>query len=132
MSYMSDQKVYNEYSWYPRLLSPNDRSNWAKKSIDFKKYKNECYWLTSGKIDQSWEFLRVIYKFFPPDKRKRDLDNCYAACKALTDGFSARLGFDDSIIKSVILIKGDSFKNGRITVELSQYVRGEHVQLSCI
>lgn len=45
------------------------------------------------KIDA--EALRVSLVFVPPDRRRRDLDNCLAACKAGLDGLADVLGVDD-------------------------------------
>jgi CPA2 family monovalent cation:H+ antiporter-2 len=50
----------------------------------------------SGDVDVS-----VI--FYPPDRRRRDLDNCYSMCKAYQDGIFQALGLDDSRIRTVTL-----------------------------
>lgn len=41
--------------------------------------------------------------FHYPDARRRDLDNCFAACKSALDGVALALGVDDSLFYPVTL-----------------------------
>ena len=49
----------------------------------------------------------VCIEFYPPDKRKRDIDNMLASSKAGIDGIAQAIGIDDSIFNRCILVKHD-------------------------
>lgn len=84
--------------WPKKDLSPNSRLFWAVKARAVKSYRQACWALTkqSGvKVD--WEGpIHVSLQFSPPDRRKRDLDNCIASSKALFDGIADALKVNDS------------------------------------
>jgi len=57
-------------------------------------------------------------KMYPPDRRKRDLDN---HMKALQDAIvKAGLLEDDSLINQLFIYRGEVVKGGLIVVELSE------------
>lgn len=60
-------------------------------------------------------FLEVY--LFPPDKRKRDLDNYM---KGLLDSVTeAKLWIDDSLIDQLHIYRGESIKEGAVVVSVS-------------
>lgn len=69
-----------------------------------------------GKIKRPNAELNITFN--PPDRRRRDLDNMLAACKAYLDGISDALGVDDSNFKLTIQ-KGEVVKGGQVVVEVS-------------
>lgn len=62
--------------------------------------------------------LQLTLTFYPPDRRKRDLDNLYASFKAYQDGMFASLGVDDCKIERVILERGNVIPNGQVFVDI--------------
>lgn len=55
-------------------------------------------------------------KLEPPDKRKRDIDNC---CKALLDALTySGVWIDDSQVDDLHIYRADTVPNGRVTVEI--------------
>lgn len=112
--------------WPDNKLSPNARTHWAAKA-QLKAAAREAAWVLTkqeivedGSIDPNGEY-RMDLTFCPPDKRKRDLDNVEAACKAAFDGMCAGLGIDDSQIKETVKRWGRVFRPGGIVVvELEQ------------
>lgn len=114
-----NKKIINDYPWPPKELSPNARLHWAKKDefrADFRKY---CYLITDFNLNlERGVNYPVKVMFFPPNKKKRDLDNCLASCKSLLDGMCSRMGIDDVNLRPITIDWGDVEKDGRVRVEI--------------
>lgn len=80
----------------PAMLSPNGRCHWAKKAKAFKAYKFKCFALMTPFREQLRGRDSFELRFYPPDRRRRDLDNMLAASKAALDALSEVSGVDDS------------------------------------
>lgn len=106
--------------WPDKALSPNARVHWAKKHKVTNSAK-EIAWYAARGFERSIAVAKkaqASVTFHPPDKRKRDLDNMLASCKAYFDGIATATGCDDS--KWDISIKrAEPIKGGRVVVELS-------------
>jgi len=62
--------------------------------------------------------IAITVYMFPPDRRKRDLDNYM---KALQDSISkAGLWEDDSLIDQVYMYRGEVIKGGQIVVKIEE------------
>lgn len=84
--------------WPPTDLSPNKRTHWAIKSRAAKAYKQSCH-LTAkqqGLTRIDAPRLHATITFYPPSKRRIDLDNCVARIKHLIDAVAEITGVDDS------------------------------------
>lgn len=109
--------------WPPKVLSPNARVHWATKSRAAKAYRNACFLLCrqaalsvpSGRALLSLEFI-------PPDRRRRDDDNCIAAFKSGRDGVAQALGIDDSRFVTQLQISAETIKGGAVRVRISDYI----------
>jgi crossover junction endodeoxyribonuclease RusA len=91
--------------WPPSALSPNARVHWSKKSKAAKLYREACFNLTKQAIASGFtipksEKLSLWIDFYPPDRRKRDDDNCISSFKSGRDGLAQALGIDDSKFRS--------------------------------
>jgi crossover junction endodeoxyribonuclease RusA len=63
--------------------------------------------------------LLLSVKLYPPDKRKRDVDNI---CKALLDSLThAEIIKDDSLIDKLIIERDIIIKGGKCRIYLSEY-----------
>lgn len=106
--------------WPAKDLSPNARVHWSKLAKAKKKAKEAAFYIVKeagiGKIDA--ERLTVTYSFFPPSRRKFDLDNCIASMKAAADGIALAIGVDDSVWTLRIEPRGPVEKNGMVKVQL--------------
>jgi len=64
-----------------------------------KQYGELCAWhcvLLKTKEMYDAERIAARITFFPPDRRRRDMDNMLAAIKAGIDSVAAHIGVDDS------------------------------------
>lgn len=86
--------------WPPKQLFPNvsRRLHWSKVRKFAKEYRNICGLLARAETSNP-SSLEFNVLFVPPDRRRRDLDNCIAALKAAQDGLQDGWGVDDSKFK---------------------------------
>ncbi len=94
--------------WPDSKLSPNARIHWAQKAKIAASHRQCAYVSCLAKSRRDYRDalklsnnLRAMITFYPPDRRKRDLDNLHASCKFYLDGIAQAFGFDDSKIKWV-------------------------------
>ena len=63
-------------------------------------FRAACAWTArsqgAARLAGPPEALAVHLRFVPPDRRRRDLDNCIAAMKSGLDGLADVLGVDDN------------------------------------
>lgn len=115
-----------ELPWPDKHLNPNARTHWAVKA-DYKKAEHETAYFIAWKVvigTGEWMKVDTNYSmsltFCPPDKRRRDLDNIEASCKAAFDGMCAGLGIDDSQIVETSKRWGEIVKGGAVIVEIEE------------
>lgn len=86
--------------WPPKELSPNGRLHYQEVAKAKKAYRATCGREARAQgltpMADSTERLSVALTFFPPDRTRRDLDNCLARMKSGLDGLADVLGVDDS------------------------------------
>jgi len=70
-----------------------------------------------GHIDADTVDVKVT--FFPPDKRRRDLDNMLASLKSGLDGVSDVVGIDDSKWTLSVSKAATIERNGMVKLELN-------------
>jgi crossover junction endodeoxyribonuclease RusA len=102
--------------WPPRELSPNARVHRLAKARIARIYRQDCYLLakTSGvHLPPGRHPVKIL--FCPPDKKRRDLDNCLASIKAGLDGVAEALGVDDRLFRPVTIDFGET--TGRVLVQ---------------
>jgi crossover junction endodeoxyribonuclease RusA len=106
--------------WPDKRLSPNARGHWSSLARAKKVAKQSAYYSALeagiGKIEA--DSLSVRYSFFPPSRRRYDLDNLVASMKAAADGIAMAIGVDDSKWTLIIDPRGPVEKNGMVKVEL--------------
>jgi len=90
--------------WPDARLSPNSRTNWHIKAKLVASHREYARLMAYGcpEFPHGQPFSLCLY-FYPPDRRHRDLDNCYSMCKAYQDGICDALGINDSAIQWVEL-----------------------------
>ena len=121
-----------ELPWPDKRLSPNARVHWRVKYKANVLARLEGKYAVIearkgnplnvfGKFDMGKDLL-AKYKFYPPDKRRRDIDNLLSQEKNYQDGVCEKLGVDDSRIKRTVLEWGDVVKGGKVVLRLEEMV----------
>ena len=107
--------------WPDSRLLPNRKLHWALKATAARNARTTAWAIAYG-ADWSHQISACMARvtFYPPDKRRRDLDNLLRACKPYWDGMvDAGLLVDDSCIKEISVRMGDPDKaNPRTEIEL--------------
>ena len=88
----------------------------TKKALIFKEITAKSYFITKHSGFGNERLMVTIY-LFPPDKRKRDIDNCI---KSLLDSLcQAKVFDDDSQIDRLLVIRNELKKDGECLVSIS-------------
>jgi len=105
--------------WPPKELSPNARIHFRTKSAAVKSYREAAYWLAlkSSLVVPSEGGIGLRFDFYPPDRRRRDLDNMLASIKAGVDGIADAMGVDDQRF-GFWLSREAPVKGGKIVVSV--------------
>ena len=105
--------------WPDAILSPNARPHWAPKAKAVKMARLDTAWSVRAAFvtRPHWSHAVVSLTFNPPDRRRRDLQNCIASAKALVDGIADALGIDDSKF-DCRYVMGEPVKGGAVRVEI--------------
>ncbi len=75
--------------------------------------------MADGRKGMITEHVQVTCWLYPPDKRKRDLENAW---KVISDGITkAGVWEDDSLVRKLLIEWRAPEKNGRVVVRIEQY-----------
>lgn len=83
--------------WPTPGLNPNARLHWRELAKQKQQYREACAWTArrEGATAIKAAGLHLTLTFYPPTKRKYDLDNALASMKSGLDGVADVLGVDD-------------------------------------
>lgn len=102
--------LFNVFLPFPDpALSPNaSERHWREKQPAKVSARESAQLLTRNAVAKSdWRprkgRLATRITFYMPDRRRRDLDNLFAALKPAIDGMCAELGIDDCQLRPVTL-----------------------------
>ena len=109
--------------WPDKRLSPNARTHWAVLAkVKKLARKDACILATVAiplkdkrEIAAQEGRIEIEVRFYPPDARLRDDDNCVASFKAARDGIADALGVDDCRFRPTYYFM-DPAKPGKIEV----------------
>lgn len=109
--------------WPAKPLWPNfrSRSHWPKTNAVAKARAEAFYATKAARVESAAGDVPIIVQatFYPPDRRKRDYDNCAAALKPSWDGIAQALGVDDSMFRHAPPIIAEPVKGpGKVTVQI--------------
>ena len=111
--------------WPSSKLNPNNTVHWAVRAKATKQARPFAFYYTLskgyGQKLRNWDIqLEQHVKFYPPDKRKRDEDNCLRMVKAFRDGIFQALGSDDAIIRRTVIEWGEAVPGGKVKITLEE------------
>lgn len=81
--------------WPPTCLSPNARKDRRANTKTRNGYKTAAFYAAKQSGAAVAEDAHLAIQFYPPDNRRRDLDNMLATIKAGLDGIALAAGVDD-------------------------------------
>lgn len=114
------------FPWPPTELNPNKRVHWAKKAKAARAYRDRCYILARKvKMEVEEGRLHLFITFYPPDKRRRDDDNCFASFKAGRDGLAQAMGVDDVRFVTHPYLSDTVVKGGLVRVTITSNPAGD-------
>lgn len=106
--------------WPDKRLSPNARVHWSSLARAKKAAKEAAYYVVrqAGISTIDADRVAVRFTFYPPDNRRRDLDNAIACTKAMSDGIALAIGIDDAKWDVTYSWAGEIKMHGMVKVEL--------------
>lgn len=114
-----------ELPWPPRQLSPNARPHFLAKSTATKLYRDGAYWLAYNALSpvggEGELVLRV--EFYPPDRRRRDLDSMFSSIKAGLDGIADAMAVNDYCF-AFHIHRREPVKGGKVVVTILEPLPG--------
>ena len=108
-----------EFPWFDPILNPNRKCHWSIKSKARKKQRREAYYTTLQYPTPKFDTIELDIVFYPPDRTKRDEDNCLASIKGLLDGMADAWRVDDSCF-TLKISKGLPVTNGKIVISYEE------------
>ena len=96
---MTTSPIFIELPWPDTRLSPNARLHWAEKSRIAANTKAQAAWAAraaNAHTLKGAKRLEAVITFYPPNNRRRDMDNMIASVKSQIDGIASVVGVDDS------------------------------------
>ena len=108
--------------WPESSLSPNGRTYWRAQAIARKRQRRDAYLLCKSAGAEHFVpvgAVKVSLKFHPPDRRVRDLDNCFASMKSAIDGLADAIGVNDKEFTYQMAWGEMIEKQGGVSVEVS-------------
>lgn len=113
--------------WPASNLSPNRRGHWTVAYRARKRYRSDC--CAAAKSQIPWDAsvsdaAHISLSFFPPDRRRYDIDNLVARMKSGIDGVCDALGIDDKQFQSqsanIAEVKGTALDGGAVRIQIRE------------
>lgn len=108
-------------NWPDKALSPHAKGHWRPKSQATKAAREEAWAEAKNRGVVSMPEATIIFKYYPPDKRRRDAHNLPAMLKPHIDGIADAMGCDDHKFKCVFPSEFEGpIKGGCILAEVRE------------
>lgn len=112
--------------WPNPKLSPNYRQHkhWGAQSAAKKKARRQAAKLArvAGWDRAQWPDgeLAVWIDYFPPDRRRRDVDNLLASSKASLDGIADAIGVNDRNFVPHPYLRDEIYERGMVRIVITR------------
>lgn len=112
--------------WPDRRLSPNARTHWRVSTGPKQSARIGAGWATiaAAGLHETRVALGshdgpipIVVRFYPPDGRRRDIDNMLASLKSALDGVADALMVDDNRFRPTLAL-AEPEKPGKVIVEI--------------
>lgn len=90
-----ENSIVIDLPWPSTKLSSNARGHWRPKAEATKTARLAARILARNAGVGSWPNAVLMFAYFPPDDRRRDVQNMPAMLKASIDGIADAMGCDD-------------------------------------
>lgn len=117
-------------SWPAPALWQNRRVHWAQRAKAAAAAKREAWGEARRRGVERLETdrPRLVFAFYPPDARRRDLQNMPATQKAAIDGIAQAMGCDDARFRCVWPETwAEPVKGGAVLVEVTAGDDWKHI-----
>lgn len=105
--------------WPARVVHPNSRAHWRRRAGATKRMRRDaCVLAKAAKLRLGDGAVHVTLTFYPPDRRRRDLDGCIASCKAYLDGLADAMGVDDNRFTLSARLSDICAHDGEVKIEV--------------
>ncbi len=106
-----------ELPWPPSALSPNSREDRRATSGIRKSYREAGFYAAKQARAEISADAELAIKFFPPDRKRRDLDNMLASIKVGLDGIALAAGVDD-YGWAISIERSEPVKGGAVLIQV--------------
>lgn len=112
--------------WPNKILSPNSRVHWTKKSQAVKKARMDGYnaALAAGYRKSSFADyegrIHVWIDYYAKTKNYPDADNCLSSSKANIDGIADAIGVNDKRFVPHPCVRDETIKGGKVVIRLTK------------
>lgn len=116
-----EEALILELPWPPSILNPNNRSHWARKAKVKARVREDAYYKTQMQDTPDFgdKNIHLHIEFFPPSKRRYDVDNALAALKSSLDGIADAWEVNDRRFKPITIEMSDLvIKGGLVKISI--------------
>ena len=122
---MSGKPIELTLPWPPRALHGHAKGHWRPKDTATAKHTAGPHqWANVKRVPKIPDAV-LEFKFYPPDRRHRDIQNMPGMMKAGIDGIADAMGCDDNGFRPRF---PDHFeepvKGGKVVIVISKFLEG--------
>ena len=110
--------VIIELPWPDPILNPNRKAHYHAKAKAAKNARLNAFLLCPSTCTPKEGKKATSVCFYPPDARKRDLDNLLSSMKSAFDGICDKLGINDVDLRPITIDMGEKVKGGKVIVRI--------------
>jgi len=106
------------FPWPDRALSPNARDKWAKIAAVKQARACACRMTIDAGYRSAPEGVELWLWFYPPTRKRYDLDNLIASMKPYIDGIFDALDVNDHEIIEIHAVREEQTTGGAVKLRI--------------